>query len=152
MADKNKIDAFQEMQQELDVFTREVITNYLLPLQTKKISKKMIDQMAEECAAQISSKSITLSRKASARQATKLTDELADILNSASFKVTPIFNEKISSLVQQITPADYERVKLGIANQVVSQVYGSIATFASALGVKLPANLASPAVNSSDKK
>jgi hypothetical protein len=152
MADKNKTDAFQEMQQEIDVFTREVITNYLLPLQTKKISKKMIDQMAEECAAQISSKTIALSRKASARHATKLTDELADILNSTNFKVTPIFNEKISSLVQQITPADYERVKLGIANQVVSQVYGSIATFASALGVKLPTSLPSSTLNSSDKK
>lgn len=141
MTEKNKQDAFQEMQQELDIFTQETITNYLSPLQTKKISKKMIDQMAAECASQIANKAITLSRKASARQASKLTDELADILNGASLRVTPLFNEKISTLVQQITPADYERVKLGIANQVVSQVYGSITSFANALGVKLPANL-----------
>ncbi|MBI4854079.1 MAG: hypothetical protein HY819_19970 [Acidobacteria bacterium] len=138
MSEKNKPDAFQEIQQEIDMFAQEVITNYLSPLQTKKISKKMIDQMASECATQIASKAVALSRKASARQASKLTDELADILSNSSWKVTPLFNEKISSLVQQITPADYERVKLGIANQVVSQVYGSIASFASALGVKFP--------------
>lgn len=147
MTDKNKQDAFQEMQQELDAFTQEVISAYLSPLQTKKISKKMIDQMATECAAQVASKAVALSRKASARQATKLTDELADILNEASLKVTPLFNEKISTLVQQITPADYERVKQGIANQVVSQVYGSIASFANALGVKLPANPVDGATN-----
>lgn len=147
MTDKNKQDAFQEMQQELDAFTQEVISNFLSPLQTKKISKKMIDQMATECAAQIASKAVSLSRKASARQATKLTDELADILSSTSLKVMPLFNEKISTLVQQITPDDYERVKLGIANQVVSQVYGSITNFANALGVKLPTNPADSATN-----
>ncbi len=140
MSDKNKTDAFQEMQQEIDTIVQEVITAYLSPLQTKKISKKMIEHMASECGTQIASKALTLSRKASARQATKLTDELADILNNASWKVVPLFNEKISTLVQQITPADYERVKAGIASQVVSQVYGSIASFANALGVKLPTN------------
>jgi hypothetical protein len=140
MSDKSKLDAFQETQQEIDTIVQEVITDYLSPMQTKKISKKMIEQMATDCAAEIASKAVAISRKASARQATKLTDELADILNNASWKVVPLFNEKISTLVQQITPADYERVKAGIANQVVSQVYGSIASFANALGVKLPTN------------
>ncbi len=151
MLDKNKTDAFQEMQQEIDTIVQEVITNYLSPLQTKKISKKMIEHMASECGAQIASKALTLSRKASARQATKLTDELADILNNASWKVVPLFNEKISTLVQQITPADYERVKAGIASQVVSQVYGSITNFASALGVKLPTNPATVADSATKK-
>lgn len=150
MADKNKLDVFQEAQSEIEVMVRQILTDYLSPMQTKKISKKMIEQMCEDCASQIASKAIASSRKASTRQASRLTTELSEILNDTSWKVAPLFNDKLTNLVEQMTPADFERVKSGVATQVVSRVYRSISDFASALGIKIPES--NPVVDSKDKK
>ncbi len=149
MADKNKSDAFQEAQLEIETMVKQIITDYLSPMQTKKISKKMIEQMCEDCASQIASKAIASSRKASNHQASRLTAELSEILNDTSWKIAPLFNDRLTSLVEQMTPADFERVKSSVATQVVSRVYKSIFDFASALGIKIPEN--APVSDSKDK-
>ncbi|MFY9223732.1 MAG: hypothetical protein WAQ98_13755 [Blastocatellia bacterium] len=137
MSEKNKPDAFQQMQTEIAQVVQEVITDYLLPLQTKKISKKMIEQMSVDCANQIASKAVVISRKNSTNQTSKLTSELASLLNEHTWKAVPLFNDKLTALVGKMTPEEYERIKTGVANQVVSQVYKSISDFANALGIKI---------------
>lgn len=142
MSEKNKPDAFQQMQIEIAQVVQEVITDYLLPLQTKKISKKMIEQMSVDCANQIASKAVVISRKNSTNQTSKLTSELASLLNEHTWKAAPLFNDKLTALVGKMTPEEYEKIKAGVANQVVSQVYKSISDFANALGIKISENSA----------
>ena len=130
-------DPFEETKKELEEMAQQMIKDYLLPLQTKKLSKKMIEQIAAECAAQIASAAAVVGRKASSRYAAQLTSPFSEILNNQQ-PSSPIFNDKLASLVGKLSPEDIEKLKNDheIAARVVSRVYKSIFDFALEIGLK----------------
>src|SRR5438552_10954818 len=99
-------DPFEVAKQEIEAMAQKAIKDYLLPLQTKKLSKKMIEQIAAQCASQIANNTLTASRKASRRNAAKLTDDFSKILNDPQLRATPVFNDKLATFAGQLTPED----------------------------------------------
>lgn len=140
-------DAFEEVQNEIADIAKQAIKNYLLPLQTKKLSKKMIEQIALECGAQIASDAVKASRKASSRYAAKLTGPLNELLSIKNLPVSPVFNDKLASFAGKLTEEDIEKIKADQqkASQVVSRVYKSLFDFALEIGIKSFDNQTKPA-------
>lgn len=134
MGEEQKIssDSFEDARSEVAVAAEQIIKNYLMPLQTKKLSKKMIEQIAEECSKQIAQSALAASRKASARQAAKLTSDFTQILKDQQMRTSPVFNDKLSNVTGQLTPEDIEKIQTDreTAARVVSQVYNSFFNFA----------------------
>jgi hypothetical protein len=150
-----KPDPFDETRDEVVAMAQRAIKDQLLPLQTKKLSKKMIEQIAAECAAQIAEGAITVSRKAASRRAAQLTSDFSKILKDEQLPAMPIFNDKLATVARQLTPEDIERIKSDrdIAARVVSRVYKSIFDFALDIGIKAMENRTeSPDPNPSKKK
>src|SRR5262249_40917772 len=112
--------------------------NYLLPLQTKKLSKKMIEQIASECAVQIATGAISSSRRAASRRAAQMTGDFSEILKNQELPTTPVFNDKLATFASKLASEDIEKIKNDheIAARVVSRVYKSIFDFALELGLK----------------
>jgi hypothetical protein len=117
---------------------REVLKEYLLPLQTKKISRKMIEQIADECGEQIAERAVVASRKASTKHAAKVTAMLGEALKSCQVPTNAVLSDKIASLAGSLSQEDIDKIKNDreVASRVVSRVYKSFFDIALELGLK----------------
>jgi hypothetical protein len=130
-------DAFEEIEKEIKKIAQQKIKDYLMPLQTKKLSKKMIEQISAECAEQIAEDSSKLSRKASSRRAVQITSAFSDMIQNNSAPTTPVFNDKLATIASNLSAQDLQKIKNEqVAAQVVSRVYKSIFDFALEIGLK----------------
>ncbi|MEW6737514.1 MAG: hypothetical protein AB1489_39900 [Acidobacteriota bacterium] len=137
--DKEKAsqDLFEEMRRNIEIIAVQTIKDCLSPLQTKKLSKKMIEQVASSCAAQIANEAAVYSRKTSSQHAIQVTSTFSDLLTGQPV-TKPVFNDKLTAAAGTLSSEDLAKINRDreIASRVVSRVYQSIFDFALELGLK----------------
>lgn len=131
-------DPFAQAGAEIEVLVQQVIKNSLLPLQTKKISKKLVEQIAADCGNQVAAQVIIASRQAAQQHASRLTKDISEILSTEKVRFTPPLNDKLISSAAQLAAESAEEIKASqeLAAEVVSRIYRSIFDFAFERGTR----------------
>lgn len=134
----SQTDPFEMAQTEIAQEVRKAIRDLLLPHQTKKISRKLIEQVADECANRVSAATAEATRRASTRHAAQVTAIFAEILKNQQIPVNPLLNEKLSAFAGRLSDEDVKKIQQDreVASRVVSRVYKSIFDFALERGIK----------------
>ncbi|MCS6885897.1 MAG: hypothetical protein RMM17_09770 [Acidobacteriota bacterium] len=130
-------DPFAKVSSEIAEVVRNSIRELLLPHQTKKISYKLIEQVAQECARRAANAAAEATRKASIQHAAQVTAALAELLKDEQ-TLAPLLNDKLAKTAAKLTEEDVQKIHHDreVASRVVSKVYKSIFDFALERGIK----------------